>query len=103
MPAAGTRWTLSLYVCSQRHASISSMTDWPGIKLITTHQEESIAQMQSNSLDRETLRSTLALFIDPNDPINHPIGIANIASMLISLNTVSVDKYCKWQGTNEGL
>ena len=68
------------------------MKDGPGTKEMTTHKEESIAPIHSDALDREKLGNTLALFIDPIDPINHPSGIVNVASGLMSPNTVNVDK-----------
>ena len=91
-PAAVTAWALSLHVCSQLCADLSSMKDGPGTKEMTTHKEESIARIHSDALDREKLRSTLALFIDPIDPTNQPSGIVNVASGLMSPNTVNVDK-----------
>ena len=68
------------------------MKDGPGTKEMTTHKEESIARIHSDALDREKLKITLASFIDPIDPRNHPSGIVNVTSGLMSPNTVNVDK-----------
>ena len=58
---------------------------------MTTHKEETTSRIRNDAMDREKLKTTLSTFLDLLDPVSHPVGIVNIASDLVSSDSVNVE------------
>ena len=68
-----TKWALSFAICGEVYSSLHSMSENepPTAKV---HKEESTKRIAADKKDRESIKRSLALGIDPLDPDQHPNG-----------------------------
>lgn len=68
-----TKWALSFAICGEVCASLNRMSE-NETTTATVHKEESAKRIAADQKDRESVRRSLLIAIDPLDPDQHPSG-----------------------------
>ena len=85
-------WSLSLHICSKLEQDLVCLIEPDDSGKQDTHKEESKGRIDSDKLDRDSIRRKLQECIDPLSPNDHPPEIVNIVLGKIAQETVNVDR-----------
>ena len=83
---------LSLHICSKLEQDLVCLIEPDDNGKQDKHKEESKGRIESDKLDRNSIRRKLQECIDPMSPNDHPPEMVNIVLGKIAQETVNVDR-----------
>ena len=93
-------WSLSLHICSKLEQDLVCLIEPDDNGKQDKHKEESKGRIDSDKLDRNSIRRKLQECIGPMSPNDHPPEMVNIFLGKIAQETVNVDRAVKL-GSNQ--
>ena len=85
-------WSLSLHICSRLEQDLVCLTEPTDNGKQDKHKEESKSRIDSDMLDRDSIRRKLQEYIDPMSPDHHPPELVNIVLGKVAKETVNVHR-----------
>ena len=86
-------WALSFAMCGELSRDVLSMSSENTERVQTHHKEESLTRIKNDQVDRQNIRDTLNMCIDPFDEASHPDGaLMNIVTGEMTHPDVTADE-----------
>ena len=85
-------WSLSLHICSRLEQDLVCLTEPTDNGKQDKHKEESKGRIDSDMLDRDSIRRKLQECIDPMSPDHHPPELVNIVLGKVAQETVNAHR-----------
>ena len=85
-------WSLSLHICSKLEQDLVCLIELNGNGKQDKHKEESKGRIDSDKLDRNSIRRKLQNGINTLSPNDHQSEMVNIVLGKIAQETVNVDR-----------